>query len=250
MLPSQTVRMGRFGFYNNCLNVGLGSDGLHLSIWRPLSIWHHRLKIPWEDLSVSIETGLLSEFGELRFRKVPSVSMRVSKGLCQAISKKSIGAFTKVKHPSGRTRRHSGLLKKALIVLFTGGLFSSGIFLFFANTSHLPGLYRMAHRPAFTDGWVNGKEPKNHHQVTYTFNVDGRSYDGSNSFGDAFDQIKIGDKLRVTYDPEDPNVSMLLGNADEDVKVLSVLGGIFSLFGGFLFAVPLLRLGFLTRRHS
>ena len=140
------------------------------------------------------------------------------------------------------------MLRKALIVLFFGTLFSSVIFLFVSKGLNLTGLYRMARQPAFTDGWVTGKQPENRQNVTYNFNVGQRQYEGTGGVGDAFETIKVGDKVRVTYDPENPNQSMLKGNADDVLKQSLVLAGIFSLFGGFLFAVPLLRFGFLKRR--
>jgi hypothetical protein len=91
-----------------------------------------------------------------------------------------------------------------------------------------------------TEGRVTAKEPRNHQLVRYSYEVGGRAYSGAGNAGrgnPSFDQLNIGDRVRVSYDPHDPSESFL-GNPEAQLRslktgviFLAVLGPLFSLVG-------------------
>ena len=46
----QSLLLGRFTGYNNCVKVHLSEDGLDVRLWRLFSFGHRPLLIPWSEL--------------------------------------------------------------------------------------------------------------------------------------------------------------------------------------------------------
>src|ERR1700716_2301948 len=95
------------------------------------------------------------------------------------------------------------LIRKLIIVVAILLAFSCGIFAAACVAFRVPNQYRMAKHPAKVDGRVTEQQPKNHMRVGYSFAVGNQSYTGVGGVGDAFDTIRVGDKVSVKYDPLD-----------------------------------------------
>ena len=107
------------------------------------------------------------------------------------------------------------------------------LMLFTCRAINVPAYYRMAHGPGFAEGTVTNKLPDNHRHVEYSFSVNNQSYSGEGAVGDAFDEISPGDKVRVTYDPKDPSLSMLMGSASDIYKQATIVSAVFAILVGF-----------------
>jgi len=114
-----------------------------------------------------------------------------------------------------------------------GTVLAIAILVFTGWAINVPAFYRMAHDPGFAEGTVTNKQPDNHRLVGYTFTIDNQSYSGEGAVGDAFDRIRPGDKVRVTYDPRNPSMSMLMGSASDIYKQTTLMSAIFALVTGF-----------------
>jgi len=89
-----------------------------------------------------------------------------------------------------------------------------------------------------TNANVTGKEPENHNFIRYSYVVNGSHYSGLGSAGGEnpdFDQLQVGDPVKVIYNARQPKVS-ILGSAQSQassvtrgVIFLSVLGPLFSM---------------------
>src|SRR5262245_17046407 len=58
-----------------------------------------------------------------------------------------------------------------------------------------------------TEGIVEDKEPENHNFIRYSYSVHANHYSGLGSAGGEnpnFDQLIIGELVKVVYDPRDP----------------------------------------------
>lgn len=117
--------------------------------------------------------------------------------------------------------------------LLFGVVIAIGVILFSIWAMKVPGWYRMAHNPGFAEGTVTNKQPENRRHVGYTFTVGNQSYTGEGAVGDAFDRLKPGDKVRVTYDPTDPSTSMLMGSASDIYKQTAFMSALFAVLVGF-----------------
>lgn len=71
--------------YRAALNIGSDTQGLHLSMFPLLSIGAPALLIPWEELTANTPEDSSTRYLEFRFRAVPSVFLRINKGLGVAI---------------------------------------------------------------------------------------------------------------------------------------------------------------------
>ena len=71
--------------YRAALNIGADAQGLHLSMFPLLSIGAPALLIPWQQLTVNTPEDGSTRYLEFRFRAVPSVFLRINKGLGVAI---------------------------------------------------------------------------------------------------------------------------------------------------------------------
>jgi hypothetical protein len=68
----------RWGFaYRSAINFGADSSGLFLSIFPLFRAGHPPLFIPWSDIAVSKEKRWLLDGTQLRFQKVPGVSLLI-----------------------------------------------------------------------------------------------------------------------------------------------------------------------------
>ncbi len=80
----QSARIG-WGNYNGILTVGANWEGLYLKPMLLFRCGHPPLFIPWYDLSVK-QSGTLFKAVELRFQRVPSVRIRLSRKLGQRLA--------------------------------------------------------------------------------------------------------------------------------------------------------------------
>jgi hypothetical protein len=87
---------------------------------------------------------------------------------------------------------------------------------------------------------VIGKEPENHNFIRYSYVVNGSHYSGLGSAGGEnpdFDELHVGDQVKVVYDPRQPEESILgsaqsqASSVNRGVIFLAVLGPLFSMIG-------------------
>jgi len=120
-----------------------------------------------------------------------------------------------------------------------------GVFAFASTSVHLPGLYRLARRPALTQGSITAKLPaQNHYHVNYTFVVGGKTYNAEGAVGDAYETIAIGAPVPVIYDPTNPDVSCIydpahpgqwhVASPEESFLSMAIVLFVFSLIGGLM----------------
>lgn len=85
---------------------------------------------------------------------------------------------------------------------------------------------------------VVNKEPENHNFIRYSYVVNGRHFSGLGSAGGEnldFDQLHVGDPVKVVYDSRQPEESKLgsaqsqARSATRGVIFLGVLGPVFSM---------------------
>jgi hypothetical protein len=73
---------------------------------------------------------------------------------------------------------------------------------------------------------VTAKEPDNHRFIRYSYSVDQKTYNGLGSAGHGnprFEELNVGDKVTVVYDPVNPDLSFL---GDPKDQLNSVTGGV------------------------
>ena len=80
-LRFQTAQVRWGTNYGGCLTIGANHRGLFLSVLFLFRIGHPPLFIPWTDISVSDPKGRWFSYVELRFRRAPSIPLRVSEQL-------------------------------------------------------------------------------------------------------------------------------------------------------------------------
>lgn len=62
--------------YKNCLIVAVDDSAMYLSIWKPFSLFHAPLRIPWERITRRGERRQLwMRFQELEFKDVPGIKL-------------------------------------------------------------------------------------------------------------------------------------------------------------------------------
>ena len=116
---------------------------------------------------------------------------------------------------------------------------SSVVFISSSPFAHLPSLYRLSKNAAVTKGKIVEKLPNERGgTVRYRFTVSSNQYEGKDWIQN-FQSCQVGDGVEVRYDPENPNVSMLSGNPEDNFKATTFLLGLFSLFVGLVFGLPL-----------
>ena len=100
----------------------------------------------------------------------------------------------------------------AQIALFVGGFLVVNAFIFSVAHQQWRSYERLAHVGVHTEGRVTATEPANHNEVRYEFLVGSNTFSGgsSASFGGLppLYQIRVGDKIPVTYLPANPSVSV------------------------------------------
>jgi hypothetical protein len=133
--------------------------------------------------------------------------------------------------------------KKILVVTVVWFIFA--LFFFGESVFALDGVkyLRLAKLSRETRGSVISKEPDNHFFIRYSYQVDGQAYQGIGSAGrgnPSFEDLNLGDPVRVYYDPENPN-SSLLGNPSQQFASISrgvifttLLGPSFCLLGLYI----------------
>lgn len=69
----------------------------------------------------------------------------------------------------------------------------------------------LAERAVETEGRVTAKEPENHRRIRYSYQVGARTYTGLGGAGRGnpkFEQLNVGDRVRVFYDSDKPEESI------------------------------------------
>ena len=88
------LRSGSMGLvsYGSCLTLGANTEGIFLSVLFPFRVGHPPLFIPWSEVQ-SAEHCRWFFFPMVRFqfRKVPSVSFKIYRGLALAVAKEAHG---------------------------------------------------------------------------------------------------------------------------------------------------------------
>ena len=137
------------------------------------------------------------------------------------------------------------MLKTFLIGGGVAVLLSGLIFGFACYSLRVPGLYRIARNGTAIDGRVIEKQPKNRNHVKYSYEVGGKSFEGSDGVGARFETIKPGESIRVFYDPRDPGLS-LLGTTPpyERFRDTVIVSAVFSTIVGFLSTLGILGFSF------
>ncbi len=77
---------------------------------------------------------------------------------------------------------------------------------------HVPKFYRLAKDGMSIEGWVVAKEPLNHQTVRYSYVIGTQTNHGAGNAGNGnppFDQLNIGDPVRVSFNPNSPSESYL-----------------------------------------
>ena len=98
-----------------------------------------------------------------------------------------------------------------------------------------------------TNGHVVRKEPDNHRFIQYSYTVDQQTYSGLGNAGEdspEFDQLNVGDVVRVFYNPDNPKES-ILGNPESQAR--SIRNGILflAIFGPLISMIGLYTKGWL-----
>ena len=116
------------------------------------------------------------------------------------------------------------------LIFFLGSVFA------FNGIEH----FRLAKRGTETKGSVISKEPNNHFFIRYSYKVGGQAYQGIGSAGRGnprFEDLNVGDPVRVYYDPNNPTTSVLgdatqhLASISRGVVFATLLGPSFCLLG-------------------
>jgi hypothetical protein len=119
-------------------------------------------------------------------------------------------------------------------------LLSMLFFIIGCVTFDLQKYYRLAKHEAVTMGTVVRKDPENHFAVEYIYEVDGHGFGGSSFVNDSyrpFEVLEVGGPIRVFYDRESPENSVLddpnsyLSSLMGTVAFLTILGPLVCMFG-------------------
>lgn len=90
------MRSGKMGLanYGSCLTLGSDASGLYLAVLFTFRLGHPPLLIPWRDVTaLPYRRFFLFQQVKLEFREAPSVSLRISRGLAEALAGASGGRF-------------------------------------------------------------------------------------------------------------------------------------------------------------
>lgn len=102
---------------------------------------------------------------------------------------------------------------KKLLLLGTVWLALAAVFALIGSRLFRTPYDRLVIHGRRTEGWVTLKEPDNHQNVHYTFIVNSQTYTGIGHGRQGglpdFEQVQVGQKVPVVYDPADPNVSSM-----------------------------------------
>ena len=86
--------------------------------------------------------------------------------------------------------------------------------------------YLLSGRGVSTQGQITKTEPENHAAIYYSFSVGQQTYSGVGSAGNMnrkFDEVSVGDKVPVVYDPVNPEASCL---GDPNKQLTSLTHGV------------------------
>jgi len=123
---------------------------------------------------------------------------------------------------SSHTKTVSKPVLYAVIWVFSTGAFAVFGIIFLNMTK----FYRLARHEMIVEGRVRAKEPLNHQTVHYSYPVGTQTYYGAGNAGDAnptFDELSIGDPVRVSVNPNNPAESYL---GDPQSELNSLIRGL------------------------
>ena len=110
----------------------------------------------------------------------------------------------------------------------------------------------LARHGVATAGRVENKEPENHNSIRYSYSVNGNHYSGPGSAGGenpSFDQLQIGDRVKVMYDSRDPAQS-ILGSAQSQARSINTGILFLTVLGPVSLIFALYRKGWLPNRAA
>lgn len=81
----RSAQLGAGVGYSACLTLGTGPAGLYLAVLPLFRMAHPPLLIPWSDITARETKSWFSATVELRFAQVPTVSVRISRHLADAL---------------------------------------------------------------------------------------------------------------------------------------------------------------------
>lgn len=104
------------------------------------------------------------------------------------------------------------MIKKIVVVTVVWLIFASCFFV--GSVVALDGVkyFHLAKVGTEAKGTVTAKEPDNHLFIRYSYQVNGQAHQGIGSAGrgnPSFEDLKLGDPVRVYYDPDNPDLSLL-----------------------------------------
>jgi len=85
--PFQSVRMRTiFGSYGNCVNFGADETGLYMAVFRPFSLGHPPLFIPWSEVQVAAQShGLIFKSRKLFLVRQELIPLLVRSSLAEKL---------------------------------------------------------------------------------------------------------------------------------------------------------------------
>lgn len=101
-----------------------------------------------------------------------------------------------------------------------------GLATFLIVTLDWPKWHGLAQRAIKTEGIVTAKEPYNHEIIRYSFKIGSQTYSGLGPAGGAnaeFNELKVGDKIKVFYDSNNPDVSRPDSATDQSSSIIMVV---------------------------
>jgi hypothetical protein len=102
----------------------------------------------------------------------------------------------------------SQLMKRFLLLWFAG----ASLLGFGLGSFNIPKLYPLVHRGLETTGTITDFEPNSHRTVHYSFDVNGKTFSGSQQGGVEGEETSVSSistRRAVFYLPDDPNVSCI-----------------------------------------
>ena len=129
-----------------------------------------------------------------------------------------------------------GLVSRAAVTALAavvGGVLALGLVNVLASSEQRMDV-RLASSGSAVDGTVTGSFPLEHGSIEYKFEAAGRSFSGAGHVSGSNPrpaQLRPGDKVRIVYDPTDPQVSCAcsprddLDNARRNNLALALFGG-------------------------
>lgn len=132
------------------------------------------------------------------------------------------------------------VIKNALVIVGTWLLSAFLLVLFGGLMLDWPTYRSLAKVGIETTATVSAKEPANHRSLRYKFQVKGKLYEGigrSGGINPDFDDLEVGDAVKIYYDPSEPERSYLgdpkdqLNSINNGLLFLGLVGSSMCMYG-------------------